>query len=101
MKIEHIECQVICDGQVLTEYQEKDDGQRAKTCHIISEAGKVTLNISLSFIFYSLVLVSYLYYSASSYERRVTRMSLMLPATCGLTETVYIKQHSDIPESLR
>ncbi|KAI0812323.1 hypothetical protein BC629DRAFT_1731549 [Irpex lacteus] len=40
MKIEHIECQVICDGQVLTEYQEKDDGQRAKSCHITSEAGK-------------------------------------------------------------
>ncbi len=97
MKIEHIECQVICDGQVLTEYQEKEDGERAKSCHIISEAGKVTLNISLSLIFDSLVLVSYLCHSTSSYESRVTRMSSILPASSGLTEPVYIKEQFDIP----
>lgn len=41
MKIDHIECQVVCDGEVLTEYQEKLDGEREKSCHIVSETGKV------------------------------------------------------------
>ncbi|KAI0812324.1 hypothetical protein BC629DRAFT_1472143 [Irpex lacteus] len=40
MKIDHIECQVVCDGEVLTEYQEKLDGEREKSCHIVSETGK-------------------------------------------------------------
>ncbi len=45
MKIDHIECRVVCDGEVLTEYQEKVDGLRAKSCCIISETGKVRLRV--------------------------------------------------------
>ncbi|KAI0093440.1 hypothetical protein BDY19DRAFT_923694, partial [Irpex rosettiformis] len=42
MKIEHIECQVICDGEALTEYQEKSDSQdqKTKSCYIVSDVGK-------------------------------------------------------------
>ncbi|KAI0812320.1 hypothetical protein BC629DRAFT_931596 [Irpex lacteus] len=40
MKIDHIECQVVCDDKVLTEYHEKGDEQRYKGCWIISETGK-------------------------------------------------------------
>ncbi len=47
MKIDHIECQVVCDDKVLTEYHEKGDEQRYKGCWIISETGKVLFNIEL------------------------------------------------------
>ncbi|KAI0093439.1 hypothetical protein BDY19DRAFT_923693 [Irpex rosettiformis] len=42
MKIKNIECQVICDGEALTEYQEKSDSQdqKTKSCYIVSDVGK-------------------------------------------------------------
>ncbi|KAI0093438.1 hypothetical protein BDY19DRAFT_1053876 [Irpex rosettiformis] len=42
MKIEHIECQIICDDEALAEYQEKSDSedQKAKNCYIVSDVGK-------------------------------------------------------------
>ncbi|KAI0812319.1 hypothetical protein BC629DRAFT_931276 [Irpex lacteus] len=43
MKIDNIECYVICDGQNLTEYQEKSEAKpnlKGKSCYIISETGK-------------------------------------------------------------
>ncbi len=59
MKIDHVECQVACDGEVLTEYEEKEDGQKARSCHIISEAGKVVLlHIRLSYVIVQLSLQS-------------------------------------------
>ena len=53
MKINHIECEIICDDVTLVEYQEKSDSaegdKKAKSCYIVSEAGKVrvahTMNI--------------------------------------------------------
>ena len=53
MKINHIECEIICDDVTLVEYQEKSDpaegDKKTKSCYIVSEAGKVrvahTMNI--------------------------------------------------------
>ena len=47
MKIDHVQCEILCDDVALVEHQEKSEpmagDKKAKSCYIISEEGKVHL----------------------------------------------------------